>query len=226
MSKKNIFWGVVLVLLGLIFGLNALGITDINVFFDGWWTLFIIVPCFVGLFTERDKTGNLIGLGIGVALLLACRDILSFQLLWKLLLPAVLVIVGFSIILKGTFTDKAARQFVLENKNDPQARDYCATFSGQKLNFYGERFNGARLNAIFGSVKCDLTGSVIDHDVVVDCCAVFGGIDVIVPENYRVKICANSIFGGVSEEKPHNKQEGAVTVYINGSCVFGGVSVK
>ena len=41
---RNILWGLVLIILGLIFGGNALGITDINLFFDGWWTLFIIVP--------------------------------------------------------------------------------------------------------------------------------------------------------------------------------------
>ncbi len=29
--------------------------------FDGWWTLFIIVPCAIGLITDRDKTGSIIG---------------------------------------------------------------------------------------------------------------------------------------------------------------------
>lgn len=226
MGKKNILLGVLLILLGVVFGLNALGLTEIHIFFDGWWTLFIIVPSVVGLFTERDKTGNLIGLGIGVALLLACRGLLSFGLIWKLLVPALLVIAGLSIVFKGAFGDRAARRFISDHQGDPQAGDYCATFSGQDLNFYGEQFHGARLNAIFGGVKCDLTGAVIDQDVVVDCCAVFGGIDVIVPEHYRVKICSSCIFGGVSEERPHTGQENAVTVYINGNCMFGGVSVK
>ena len=31
----NILWGLVFIVLGLIFGLNALGITDINIFFRG-----------------------------------------------------------------------------------------------------------------------------------------------------------------------------------------------
>ena len=62
----NILWGIVLIILGLIIGANALGIADINIFFDGWWTLFIIIPCFIGLFKEREKTGNIIGLFIGI----------------------------------------------------------------------------------------------------------------------------------------------------------------
>ena len=96
----NVLWGIVLIVIVLIVGGNALGITNINIFFDGWWTLFIIIPCFIGLFKDNEKTGNLIGLLIGVALLLACQDILDFGLIWKLAFPAILVAIGLSIIFK------------------------------------------------------------------------------------------------------------------------------
>ena len=49
---SKVIWGLVLIVLGIIFGLNALEITNINVFFDGWWTLFIIVPSFIDLFKD------------------------------------------------------------------------------------------------------------------------------------------------------------------------------
>ena len=38
--------GFLLIFIGLILGLNAFGITNINLFFSGWWTLFIIIPSF------------------------------------------------------------------------------------------------------------------------------------------------------------------------------------
>ena len=60
-NSKNIMWGIVLVVIGIVIGTNNLGITNIDVFFDGWWTLFIIVPCFIGLFSNEDKMGNIIG---------------------------------------------------------------------------------------------------------------------------------------------------------------------
>lgn len=226
MIRKNIFWGLLLIVLGLIFGLNALGLTDIDIFFDGWWTLFIIIPCGVGLVRERDKTGNLIGLIIGAALLLACRGFLDFGMILKLFFPAILVIAGLSIIFKGALGDKSARLFIEEHKDETGAAEYCSTFSGQKLHFAGEHFNGAKLTAVFGSVDLDLTGAIVDRDVVVDATAIFGGIDIIVPLNYRVRICSNSIFGGVEEEHLHATQEGLITVYVNGKCMFGGVSIK
>jgi len=108
MKKVNsVVWGVVLVVAGVLLALNTLDIMKINIFFDGWWTLFIIVPCGIGLFTEREKTGNIIGLLVGVALLLSCQGILSLSLLWKLLLPALIVIVGVKLVLSGIFGNKA-----------------------------------------------------------------------------------------------------------------------
>ena len=67
---ESILWGIVFIVLGLIIAGNVLGITNIRIFFNGWWTLFIIIPCFIGLFKNNRRTGNIIGLIIEVALLL------------------------------------------------------------------------------------------------------------------------------------------------------------
>ena len=105
-NMKSILWGVVLVLLGVLVGTNSLGITNIDIFFDGWWSLFIIIPCFIGLFSNEDKTGNIIGLLVGVILLLGMQNIIDFNLIWKLLLPSIIVIIGLSLIFKNTFNSK------------------------------------------------------------------------------------------------------------------------
>lgn len=225
MKSKNILFGILLIALGLVFALNALGITDIDVFFDGWWTLFIIVPCGVGLLSGRDKTGNLIGLIVGVALLLSCQGILSLGLLWKLFFPALLVIAGCRLIFGSGRADREARRYIEDHKSGAAAQEYCATFSGQDLNFRGQQFSGTKLTAVFGGIKCDLTDAVLDHDAVIEASAIFGGVDIIVPEHCRVRYCSNSVFGGVSEERPHSQDEGAPTVYVNGNCMFGGVSI-
>ena len=96
--SSKIIWGILLIAAGVIFALNALEIASINIFFDGWWTLFIIIPCVAGLFFDKNKIDNLIGIALGVFLLLCCQDILSFSLLWKLVLPALIVIAGIRLI--------------------------------------------------------------------------------------------------------------------------------
>ncbi len=222
---KNILWGLLLIAAGVLFVLKVLNIIDFNIFFDGWWTLFIIIPCAVGIFTESDKLGNIIGVAIGVFLLLCCRDLLSFELLWKLLAPVIIIIIGLKLVISGLFGNKANEIFVRMKDQGQNPKEYYATFSQQNLNFSGELFESAELNAVFGSVKCDLSGAVIDKDCAVKVSAIFGSITIIVPENINVKVNTNSIFGGVSN-KTESIKANCPTIYINGSCMFGGVDIK
>ncbi len=226
MKAKSVIWGLILVAVGAVLALNAVGLTNMDVFFDGWWTLFLIVPCAAGLFSAKDKTGNLIGLGIGVILLLACQNVIRLDLVWKLIFPVLIVAIGLRLIFKDTFNRKSREAVRKLKEQGIPMREYCATFSGQDLDFTGETFRGAELNAIFGGIKCDLRTALIPEDAVIDACSVFGGIDIYAPEDVNVKITSNSIFGGVSNKRKKQKTEGGVTVYINGSCIFGGVDVK
>ena len=223
-KTSNILWGIVLVAAGVLFALNALGITNIDVFFDGWWTLFIIIPCAIGLFTEREKTGNIIGLVIGLALLLSCLNVISFGLLWKLLVPAVIIVVGIKLVLGGLMGNKANELLakMKENGNDPRVG--CATFSGCDMCFDGEVFNGAELIATFGGVECDLRKAVIEQDCAIKVSAIFGGIDILVPEHVNVKVNSTSVFGGISNKTTGKKD--AVTIHVSGTCLFGGVEIK
>lgn len=224
MKLTNVLWGLVFIIFGLIIGLNTLGLTNVNIFFDGWWTLFIIVPCFIDLFKDKDKTGNIIGILIGISLLLACQNIINFSILWKLLFPIILIMIGLSIIFKGTISGKIKKEIKKINKNNE--KEYCATFGEQNLNFSKESFEGCNLNAIFGGVKCDLQDAVIKEDVVINVSAIFGGVTIYVPENINVKITSTPIFGGVSDERKEKNRNAKETLYIQATCMFGGVTIK
>lgn len=220
----NLLWGLVFIVVGVIFGLNALDITDINVFFDGWWTLFIIVPCFIGLFKDEDKSGNLIGLIIGSCLLLGCIDIVEFSLIWKLMVPAILVMIGLSFIFKDTLNSKVKKE--IKKLNKTETKEYCSCFSGQTVDYNKEEFEGCSISAIFGGVKCDLKEAIINSDVVINANSIFGGITIYVPEDVNVKIGSTSIFGGVSDERKNKTKDAKYTIYINATSMFGGVEIK
>lgn len=113
----SLLWGLVFIAVGIIVGLNSFKVTNIDLFFNGWWTLFIIVPCFIGLFTDNDKTGDTVGIAVGVILLLCCQDILNFDILWKLLLPIILIIIGLSFIFKETLNRDLSKKIGELNKS-------------------------------------------------------------------------------------------------------------
>lgn len=221
---SNLLWGLIFILVGVIFGLNALNITDINVFFDGWWTLFIIVPCFIGLFKDEDKSGHLIGLIIGLCLLLGCIDIVEFALIWKLMVPAVLVMIGLSFIFKDDLNSKVRKK--IKKLNKTETKEYCSCFSGQTIDFNNEEFMGCSVSAIFGGVKCDLRNAIIKDDVVINATSIFGGITIYVPVGVNVKISSTSIFGGVSDERKNKTKDSEHTIYVNTTSMFGGVEIK
>ena len=55
--------------------------------------------------------------------------------------------------------------------------------------------------------------------------SIFGGIDIIVPKDVNIKVTSTSIFGGV-ENKVKNNTTNKKTIYINATCLFGGVDIK
>ena len=225
-KAKKIVWGILLVVLGVIWGLNALEVTDIDIFFDGWWTLLIIVPSIINLFTKPGKVGSLINIAAGVVLLLACQDILKFDLLWKLALPILLVVIGIKII----FADSYKQQFKeIEEKMRAKGingRDYCAVFSGQEIDMTGKKFEGANMVAIFGGIDCNLSQAHIDEDVMIHTVNVFGGTDLILPSNVNLKVSSVSIFGGVEDKRTLKSADNAVTVYVKAVCILGGTDIK
>ncbi len=223
---SNILWGLLFILVGLIIGLNSFGITDINFFFDGWWTLFIIIPCTIELFRSRDKTGNLIGIAIGVALLLACQEILTFDMLWKLMLPTILVIIGLSLVFKDAFIGKKSASFKRSGDKSGQEDTHFAAFNSKNIKYDGQVFYGNDLTAVFGGVTCDLRNAVIEEDVIINANVTFGGIDILVPDTVNVETKSTSIFGGVSDKRRTEGAASAPTVYVSGICLFGGVDIK
>lgn len=223
---SRILWGVALVAIGAIFALNALGLTDINIFFRGWWTLFIIIPSAIGLFSRGGKFVSIIGLVIGVTLLLSCQGVLEFGMIWKLAIPVIIILIGLKMIFASPFNRQATRR-INEIKSDgtTPARD-SVVFSGHKIDFDGQIFEGAVLDAVFGSITCDLRRAIIEKDCVITASTVFAGIDIQVPDHVNVMINSNSLFGGVADKRiKKERQDNALTLYVDANCVFGGVDI-
>ena len=214
----------VLIFIGIILGLNAFGITSINIFFEGWWTLFIIIPSLIGLIEDKDKTPSLIFLILGIWLFLASRDLIEFGLLIKLLLPALLIAIGLLIVFKDVLNINNKDIKKLEkNSND---NNYYAIFGSQKIDFDKEKVNNIDAKSFFGDIKLDLSNANIEKDIVIQTLSIFGGIDIYVPNNVKVKIKSLPFFGNVEDKTKKNNTEKEITIYVDAICIFGGVEIK
>ena len=216
--------GFVLIFIGIILGLNAFGITSINIFFEGWWTLFIIVPSAIGLIEDKDKTPSLIFLILGIWLFLASRDLIEYGLLIKLLLPALLIAVGLLIVFKDVLNinNKEIKKLEKNSNNN----DYYAVFGSQNVNFDNENVQNINAKSLFGEIKLDLSKANIEKDIVINTLSIFGGINIYVPENVKIKIKSIPFFGNVEDKTKKDKSEKEITIYIDAVCIFGGVEIK
>lgn len=218
-----VFWGLFFIVVGVGYGADALGIWNFTIFFDGWWTLFIIVPCFISLIQDGYSPGNLIGILIGVIFLLSSWDIINLRVIGKLIFPAILIIIGLSIIFKDTF--KRRRKVNINIAYNGDTLERYAIFAGNKYQETGV-FQGTSVNAIFGGYTLDLRNAVIEQDIVIKATAIFGGVDILVPPGVIVRTSSVPIFGGVSNKVSDPTDVNAPVVLVNSVCMFGGVEIK
>ncbi|MDD3174095.1 MAG: hypothetical protein PHF63_10685, partial [Herbinix sp.] len=63
---SNALWGLFFIIIGVGFAGNVLFDWDFQLFFPGWWTLFIIIPCFISMIQHGFGVGATVGFVIGV----------------------------------------------------------------------------------------------------------------------------------------------------------------
>jgi hypothetical protein len=81
--------------------------------------------------------------------------------------------------------------------------------------------------AMFGGVELDLTrASFAGPEAEFTAVAVFGGVDITVPEGITVQVDGIGIFGGFDQQAEGPGEPGAPVLRIKGVAFFGGVSVK
>lgn len=201
---ENTVIGFILIIIGVIIGLNAFHITNIDLFFDGWWTLFIIVPCFFGLFKDQDKTGNIIGLIVGIYLLLYCQGLINFQFAWKLVVPVIFVFIGLKMIFKDTFNKKKPHQNIYDN----------------------QLYTGGNYDVTFNGLILDLSKAYLNEETNITISTLFGGVDLYLLDDVNIQIQSSNFLGGVDLHKRENKIENTKVIYLNARCIFGGINIK
>ncbi len=206
MKNSNVVVGSIIIVLGVIIGGNYIGIWDLNLFFDGWWSLFIIIPSIVGL-CKKEWVSGVFGLFVGLILLLSANDILDYALI----APLFLIVLGVVIIIPKNNKRAAGNK-----------KEYNAMFSTNEGNYEGVLEN-LSASAIFGGLNLTLKNSSVKEDVVIDCICLFGGIELIAPDNVYVEVKGYPIFGGIDNKTTSTRK---TKIILNCTCVFGSIDIK
>ena len=134
-KRTNIFLGLILIIIGMLALLGSLNIIKFNMFFNGWWTVFIIVPSIVNMLEEKVNLGNTFSLLLGILLLLVMNDIITIGNVFKFVLPGLLIMFGIYVLFLTTKKDN--NSFLFSSKTlelDKENNDINTLFSTVHVN--------------------------------------------------------------------------------------------
>jgi hypothetical protein len=109
----------------------------------------------------------------------------------------------------------------------PEPQRVSAFFSNNYVNYpANQRIKGASVSSTFGDVKLDISRAILMKNTEVYVSSVFGNAQIIVPKGVNVELKGIPVFGSFTEEHPGEANPYAPTVRVNGSCLFGNISIK
>lgn len=210
--------GTIAALVGLGLLLEQAGVVDFGAVASTWWPLILVTVGAVKLATGT-RIGGLVLVVAGAlfqadALQLLPRDF--FNYFW----PVALIVVGaWLIVSRGrsaphVASDDFIRQFVI--------------FGGLEARNESQRLEGGTLTALFGGIELDLRGAKIAGErAVLEVTAMFGGVDIRVPKEWRVVASGTPLLGGWENKSEHREREGepTPTLELKGIAMLGGVEI-
>jgi hypothetical protein len=110
---------------------------------------------------------------------------------------------------------------------DADEIDLVTTFGELKYTSTAQSFRGGQVTTWFAGGTLDLRGARIDPaGATLRTQTVFGGGNLVVPDDWRVETKILPIFGGIGDARPDgNPPEGGPTLRLEGVAIFGGWGV-
>ena len=232
-STRRLIPAAVLVVIGALFLLRNFHVIHIDPF-ELWPGILIVVGAFK--LVDAPHTGNYTGgailVGIGGLLLAGNLNLLPIDSIWQLW-PLGLIALGILLLLERVtwreqITDRWRGRFDSATSNAPGDLNLTAVFSGGKRKIVTDDFRGGVISAVFGGYELDLRNAAIKGEsATIKIDAVFGGVEMKIPESWSAVVQGSGVFGGFSDETRHPAMTpGAKRLIIVGAAIFGGVVVK
>lgn len=235
-APKRIGIGLVIIFIGAALLLRSFGIYDDFISeYIFRWEMLLIGFGLISFLSHEGRGPGLVLVLVGGAFYLRNLNLLPEQFhnvsFWQLLIAAIFILAGIMIIFrrKGSSSNCDWGGNRTEHTND--MIDEIAVFGGGDRTIVSDKFKGGKILAVFGGSNFNLTRSKLAPGKnYIDVLAVFGGLKLVVPEDWNVTISAVSIFGGFSDKHrvhtPDTATAGEPELIIKGFVIFGGGEIK
>lgn len=230
MVKKQWFMGVLIMVFGVVLLLNNFKVTtiDIGTLVADYWPLFLIAWG-ISIAGDRRTSGDLLfgGLVIFIGGLLLGRNLelfaFDFSWFWASLWPLLIILIGLNILLGSR----------------GEGKTNWAIMSGVDKTKASWKLENGNYLALMGGIDLDLRKATMEEgEYSLNCTALMGGIEIVVPRHIAVTCTGTAILGGVeffgegsggligSLKTEQRAEQAKTTLHITCRAILGGVDVK
>ena len=237
-TSGGLLTGVILMAIGTAILLDHMGVFPVDRLWRFWPVILIAVGAVRFVETTCNRVFSVMLMLIGTLFLLGNLGLLHLS--WGELWPIILIAVG-AMMIWGRVSMPRWQPNETGNLNqsgnpnqpgDPNKLTATTMFGGIERRITTNTFRGGNAQAIFGGIELDFRAADIDgEEALLYVEAVFGGIDIVVPERWMPIYEGQSMFGGYSDETrpPLPEIPGALPrkrLILRGQALFGGITVK
>ena len=214
--------GLIVIAAGVLMTLDNLQVIDASQYLR-FWPAALVLLGLVKVGHSGQGTGGGFGgfvfIVVGAWLLLEQTTLvrISFWDMW----PALLVMFGVFRVWKGL---SSPRQRTVLSANDVVRVTTILGASSRGNN--SAAFRGGELTAVMGGCELDLRHAAINGEAVFEVFALWGGIEIRVPEDWTVISHVTPILGGVDDQTRPPQNAGRHRLVLRGFIVMAGIEIK
>jgi hypothetical protein len=221
--------GLAIMTLGGLLTLENLGVFNI-VGLWRWWPLVLVLVGLSKFVQGADVFGALVWSAAGGAVLAANFGLLQIKQLW----PLVLLVVGARLIFgalgkEGTAESCATDGMFRVSRPPADAADRIDAFAmlgGTVRGTNSQNFRRGAATAVMGGCEIDLRrAKIAGTEAVFDAFAMWGGVEIKVPEDWAVENRGMGLLGGFVDST-RRPAEAKGRLILSGLAIMGGVEAK
>ena len=213
LPATKLILGIFFTILGILWTADNLALLRADDFLRFWPAVVVMI----GLVKLADPTRRVIGViltVVGASLLAYTAGWLRFTIFdfW----PLLVILVGATIVIR-------ALGFRLPSPSNADSDQVWAVLSQRKVRETARDYNGGGVFAFMGGCELDLTQADIIHSpAIIDTFAMWGGIEIYVPENWEVVGEVIPFMAGLNTAAGTPERR----LIVRGATVMGGIEVK
>lgn len=223
-NQGRIFWGLMLICLGVLFLLDQMGRLDFGDLVGRFWpVVFIVIGVSILLSNNFKNVGSGIFFILFGAFFLLLRMRIFDRAVWHYIWPLAIIATGLWLLLRPAWRPNRNEASEVGSED----LSISQVFSGSARKVESQSFRGGKADVVFGSAEIDLRAAKLaGGQATLVLSVVFGGIEVYVPRDWQVVLEGSPVLGSIDSHKKAATVPTTQTLTIKGSAVFGSIEVK